>query len=194
MVPAAAPRRSAKPLQSAAGGDAGFASFDDWLDSACLGGEIPAAVAADLHKAAMSYQQDEVAESYLSLAYARAPAHPAVHIALYRFYFYKNRLGEALAVAQRCLAKTAVALGLPVDWREVEPDHPVFAVHAESYAAAPRFYLFTLKGCAYLSMRLGYLAQGEALLDKLMALDPTDKLKGSVLRGVLDRREQDDDE
>ncbi|MFA6902498.1 MAG: hypothetical protein WC236_05395 [Gallionellaceae bacterium] len=192
MVPAAAPRRSIKPPQSATGGDAGFASFDDWLDSACLGGEIPPAVAADLHKAAMSYQQDEVAESYLSLAYARAPGHPAVHIALYRFYFYKNRLGEALAVAQRCLAKTAVALGLPVDWREVEPDHPVFSVHAESYAAAPRFYLFTLKGCAYLCMRLGYLEQGEALLDKLMALDPSDKLKGSVLRGVLDRKGQDD--
>ena len=172
----------------------GHADFDDWLDSACLGGALPPSVAADLKNAAASYHLDAVAESYLSLAYARAPEHPAVHIALYRFYFYKNRLSEALKVAQRCLVKTAFDLGLPTDWRDIAPDHPVFAGHAESYAPAPRFYLFTLKGCAYLSMRLGYLEQGEALLDKLIALDPSDRLNGSVLRGVLDRMGQDDDE
>lgn len=167
--------------------------FDDWLDSACLGGVLPPSVAADLQKAAASYHQDEVAESFLSQAYARAPDHPAVHIALYRFYFYKNRLVEALKVAERCLAKTAVDLGLPCDWREVQPDHSAFAGHEKSYAPAPRFYLFTLKGCAYLNMRLGYLEHGEALLAKLIALDPTDKLNGSVLRGVLDRMGQDDE-
>ena len=193
MVPASVPRSPASTPLSLLGADAGLADFDDWLDSACLGGALPPAVAADLHKAAMSYHLDDVAESYLTLAYARAPGHPAVHIALYRFYFYKNRLSEALAVGQRCLAKTAVDLGLTADWRQIAPDHPVFAVHAESYAAAPRFYLFTLKGCAYLNLRLGYMEQGEALLAKLMALDPTDKLGGSVLRGVLDRMGQDDD-
>jgi len=194
MVPAFSPRLPASPQLSLVGGDAGLADFDAWLDSACLGGALPRAVAADLQNAAMSYHLDEVAESYLSLAYARAPGHPAVHIALYRFYFYKNRLSEALGVAQRCLAKTAVDLGLPEDWREIAPDHPVFSGHAESYAAAPRFYLFTLKGCAYLSLRLGYIEQGDALLNKLIELDPTDKLGGSVLRGVLDRMGQNDDE
>lgn len=168
--------------------------FDEWLDSACLGGVLPAAVAADLQKAAQSYHLDVVAESYLSQAFARAPDHPAVHIAFYRFYFYKNRLSEALIVAERCLAKTAVDLGLPTDWRDIAPDNAVFAGVAKSYAPAPRFYLFTLKGCAYLSMRLGDIAQGEALLAKLMELDPADKLGGSVLRGVLDRMGQEDDE
>lgn len=167
--------------------------FDDWLDSACLGGVLPTAVADDLQKAAASYHQDEVADSFLSQAYARAPDHPAVHIALYRFYFYKNRLEEALKVGERCLAKTAVDLGLPRNWRDIAPDHPVFARHAESYAPAPRFFLFTLKGCAYLNMRLGYLELGEALLAKLIALDPADRLNGSVLRGVLDRMGKDDE-
>lgn len=193
MAPASTPQSpSSTPLALLRAGE-GLTDFDDWLDSACLGGAIPPAVAADLQKAALSYQQDEVAESYLSLAFARAPDHPAVHIALYRFYFYKNRPSEALAVGQRCLAKTAIDLGLPTDWRDIAADHPVFAVHAESYAAAPRFYLFTLKGCAYLNLRLGFIQQGEAQLAKLMALDPADKLGGSVLRGVLDRMGQDDD-
>lgn len=168
--------------------------FDAWLDSACLGGVLPAAVAADLKSAALSYHLDEVAESYLAQAFARAPGHPAVHIALYRFYFYKNRLSEALVVAQRCLAKTAIDLGLPKDWRDIAPDHAVFAGLAMSYAVAPRFYLFTLKGYAYLSLRLGDIEQGAALVNKLMELDPSDRLNGSVLRGVLDRMGQDDDE
>lgn len=194
MSPAAFIWHPATPVLPLSADDAGLAACDDWLDSACLGGLLPPAVAADLQAAAASYHLDEVAESYLSQAFARAPDHPAVHIALYRFYFYKNRLSEALAVAQRCLAKTAVDLGLPVDWREIAPDHDVFSSHAESFAAAPRFYLFTLKGCAYLNMRLGELAQGEALLAKLIALDPTDKLGGSVLRGVLERVGENDDE
>lgn len=193
MATASTPRSPAStPLALLRAGE-GLTDFDDWLDKACLGGAIPQAVAADLQKAALSYQQDEVAESYLSLAYARAPDHPAVHIALYRFYFYKNRLSEALSVGQRCLTKTAIDLGLPADWRNIAEEHPVFAVHAENYAAAPRFYLFTLKGCAYLNLRLGNMEQGEAQLAKLMALDPSDKLGGSVLRGVLDRMGQDDD-
>ena len=54
--------------------------------------------------------------------------------------------------------------------------------------------MFTLKGCAYLSMRLGDMEQGSVLVDKLIELDPTDKLGGSVLRGVLERVGQNDDD
>jgi len=183
------------PQPLLAGGDGlGLANFDEWLESACLGGALPLDVSEDLQRAAAAYHLDAAAEDYLAQAFSRAPEHPAVHIALYRFYFYKNRLSEALAVAQRCLAKTAVDLGLPADWREVSAHHAAFSNYVASYAAAPRFYLFTLKGCAYLNMRLGDLEQGEALLAKLIELDPTDKLGGSVLRGVLDRVERNDDE
>lgn len=194
MSPAAFTQSPVVPPWLSSGGDAGLAGFDDWLGSACLGGVLPPAVATDLQNAAAAYHLDDVAESYLSQAYARAPEHPAVHIALYRFYFYKNRLSEALVVAQRCLTKTAADLGLPADWREIEPDNTVFAHHADNFAAAPRFYLFILKGCAYLNMRLGDLELGSALVSKLMALDPRDKLGGSVLRGILDRVGRNDDD
>lgn len=70
----------------------------------------------------------------------------------------------------------------------VAPDHP--AVHIGLY----RFYLFTLKACAYLHLRLGDLTAGEAMLAKLIELDPADRLGGSVLRRVLGRMGQDDDE
>lgn len=181
-----------QPTTPPRGADFGFGAdgFGEWLERACLGGALAPEVDADLRQAAANYHLDEVAEAYLNQAFSRAPEHPAVHIALYRFYFYKNRLREALAVAQRCLVKAAADIGVPEDWRNVTPQHAEFS----TYAAAPRFYLFTLKGCAYLHMRLGELEQGEALVAKLLELDPADKLGGSVLRGVLARVGQDDDE
>ena len=194
MSPAAFTQYPVTPPLSSSGDDTELAGFNDWLDSACLGGALPPAVAADLQRAAAVYHLDDEAESYLAQAYARAPEHPAVHIALYRFYFYKNRLSEALVIAQRCLAKTAADLGLPEDWRDIESNHVVFAHHADNFAAAPRFYLFTLKGCAYLTMRLGDLESGAAMVSKLMLLDPRDKLGGSVLRGILDRVGQNDED
>lgn len=162
----------------------------DWLEAACLGGMLPPAVQWELNAAAAAYRDDELAEQHLQRAFLLAPEHPAVHIGLYRFYFYKNRLREALAVAMRCLEKAARDNALPTEWHAVTPRFADFS----SYAALPRFYLFTLKACAYLHMRLGELAAGEAMLAKLIELDPIDRLGGSVLRGVLQRMGEDDDE
>lgn len=162
----------------------------DWLEAACLGGMLSPAVQWELNAAAAAYRQDDVAEAHLQRAYLLAPEHPAVHIGLYRFYFYKNRLREALEVAERCLLKAARDNALPLDWSAVGPRHADFS----TYAALPRFYLFTLKACAYLHMRLGEMAVGEAMVSKLIELDPADRLGGSVLRGVLARVGQDDDE
>jgi Flp pilus assembly protein TadD len=57
----------------------------------------------------------------------------------------------------------------------------------------PRFFLFSLKGYAYLQMRLGNLAEGRAAVMKLLQLDPSDKIGAKVLLGVLDRIGEDDD-
>jgi hypothetical protein len=57
----------------------------------------------------------------------------------------------------------------------------------------PRFYLFTLKGYAYLQMRLGALDEGRAAVTKLIQLDPSDKIGAKVLLDVLERIGQDDD-
>lgn len=160
------------------------------LELACLGGLLPSAVAWELERAAAAYADDATAERHLLTAYHSAPEHAAVHIGLYRFYFYKNRLREALDVAERCLLKAARDNGLAAEWRAVTAGDADFA----GYAVLPRFYLFTLKACAYLHLRLGELAEGEAMVDKLIELDPADRLGGSVLRGVLCRLGHDDDD
>jgi hypothetical protein len=161
------------------------------LENACLGFGLSAEAEHEIHLASSAYHAEEAeSERHVLRAFDLAPEHPATHIALYRFYFYRNRLAEALEVGVRCLAHAASMNGLASDWRDVAPGQADFS----TYSALPRFYLFTLKGCAYLNLRLGNLEQGSEMLAKLMELDVADKVGGSVLRGVLDRMGQDDDE
>lgn len=172
------------------GGENALPAEDAVLTAAVLGAGLPEAVERHLRLAASSYSDGDVAEAHLRRAQAAAPGHPAVLIGLYRFYFYKNRLPEALAVAKLCLNRAAADNRLTADWRAVSPEDAAFG---EFEAVLPRFYLFALKGYAYLTMRLGDLDEGRAAVDKLLELDPSDKIGAKVLLGVLDRVGQSDD-
>ena len=82
-------------------------------------------------------------------------------------------------------------MGLPSIGAQVRAADAAFSDYA---AVLPRFYLFTLKAYAYLSMRLGDLAEGRAMVTKLLELDPSDKIGAKVLLGILNRIGLDDDE
>lgn len=161
----------------------------DFLASIVLGEGLPEEVERLLHAAALSYDQDDVAHKYLMEARALAPTHPATLIGLYRFYFYKGRLRECLGVAESCLTRAAIDNSLPLDWRQVTPQDAAFGDYD---AIAPRFFMFSLKGYAYLSMRLGDFEESAAAIDKLLELDPADKIGAKVLLGVLERRGLED--
>lgn len=164
---------------------------DALLANTLLGGGLPDAAERHLWQAGLSYHLDEIAEKHLRQAEALAPGHAAVLIGLYRFYFYKGRLAEALAVARSCLAQAAQENNLPADWAEVAPADAEFGRYDD---IRPRFFLFSLKGYAYLQMRLGATEEGRRAVLKLLELDPTDKIGAAVLLNVLDRAGQDDDE
>jgi tetratricopeptide (TPR) repeat protein len=161
------------------------------LERACFGGGLPEQAEFHLRLAGLTYQQDNVAESHLKKALVIAPGHAAVLIGLYRYYFYKGRLGEALDVAEVCLMNSAVDNGLAFDWRMVKQGDANFGSYD---AILPRFYLFALKAYGYLHMRLGDLEEGRVAVEKLLELDPGNKLGGKVLLEVLERVGQDDDD
>ncbi|WP_330082726.1 hypothetical protein [Methylocystis iwaonis] len=165
------------------------AAEQDFLASIVLGEGLPEEVERLLHAAALSYDQDDVAHKYLMEARALAPSHPATLIGLYRFYFYKGRLRECLGVAESCLTRAAIDNSLPLDWRQVTAQDAAFGDYD---AIAPRFFMFSLKGYAYLSMRLGDFEESAAAIDKLLELDPADKIGAKVLLGVLERRGLED--
>lgn len=157
----------------------------------CLGQGLPPLAEQHLRLAGQNYHDDALALSHLQAAWELAPGHAAVYIGQYRFHFYKNRLAEALAVGTACLAKAAVDNGMSPDWREARLTDADFSSFE---AILPRFFLFTLKGYAYLQLRLGNLNEGRTAIEKLLELDPTDKVGAKVLLNVLERKDHGDDD
>jgi tetratricopeptide (TPR) repeat protein len=159
------------------------------LAGALLGRDLPAEAENELLLAGLAYQSDAIAERHLRRARALAPDHAAVLIGLYRFYFYKNRLEDALTIARLCLAKAARDNGFDPTWRRVEAEDADFGSYD---AILPRFYLFTLKAYAYLQLRLGHIEEGRDAAMKTVSLDPTDKVGARVLLDVLGRAAMDE--
>lgn len=161
----------------------------DFPASAILGEGLPEEADRLLQAAAASYDEDDAALKHLMEARLLAPTHPATLIGLYRFYFYKGRLVEARGVAETCMTRAAIDYSLPLDWRDVAVSDAAFG---DFEAVGPRFFMFSLKGYAYLSMRLGELDESAAAIDKLLSLDPTDRVGAKVLREVLERKGLED--
>ena len=81
---------------------------------------------------------------------------------------------------RRALVVAARALALPLVWREV-PRRALAGAHTD---ARVRFYLFLLKGYAYLSLRLDDGIEARDALALLSELDPDDRVGGSLLEAV----------
>ncbi|MEY4764266.1 MAG: hypothetical protein RI907_939 [Pseudomonadota bacterium] len=158
------------------------------FDLAVLGRGLPAEVEAWLRQAGQLGPHAPQALELLLQARAAAPEHPATLIALYRYHFYGHRLSQALEVAEETLAHARAALMPPV--AEDPGALPHITDEQARFDAAARFYLFTLKGYAYLSLRLGRLDSGRLALSTLRLLDPQDRLGGAVLQAVLARAER----
>lgn len=160
------------------------------FDDAVLGHGLPAAAEAALHEAGAQRADPPAAMAALMRAKALAPDHPAVLIAFYRHHFYGHRLAAARDIARHALAVGAQALGLPPVWR----DAPERALPHAKDDARTRFYLFVLKGYAYLSLRLDDQVEARDALAKLRHLDPDDCVGGALLEAVRQRNGIDDDD
>lgn len=156
--------------------DDALAAFAD----AALGGGLAPEVEALLAQAGLLRDDPPAALALMHQARAAAPRHPLPLIALYRFYFYGHQLAEARAVGEDALALARSALG--PDFGDEPPSDEDARTHA-----SVRFYLFLLKGLAYLNLRLGDLEEARLLLKALCHLDPNDRVGGGVLWHVLQR-------
>lgn len=153
--------------------DGGELYFDD---------PLPENVSVLLAAAAESYGQGE-SELPLLQAYFFAPEHLMVLVALYRFFYYQHRYPETLVVAERALNLVGQRLLFPDHWSALKSDD---LLGENKPVSLIRFYLLALKGSAYVSLRLGQLEEGKAMVEKILELDPEDRLNASVLKNVLD--------
>lgn len=143
---------------------------------------LPEEARAALAAAAACWDDEAAAEAEIRRALAAAPDHPDARIGAYKFYFYKNRLPEALPLALWCLEWAAARLGLPADWRQVQPGDAGFT----DLDHLPRLFLFSLKAYGYLLARTGSLAAGRDAVAKVMELDPSDAMGAARLLAVID--------
>lgn len=163
------------------------------FDAAVLGLAMPAGVEAALREAGARRGDATETMAALMRAQALAPDHPAVLIAFYRHHFYGHRLDLARNIARRALVVAAHALGLPAVWREA-PRQPLPGARHD---ARTRFFLFLLKGYAYLSLRLGDRSEARDALALLRDVDPQDCVGAAMLEAVRQRAEApspDDDD
>jgi hypothetical protein len=162
--------------------------FDDDLATfaeGVIGGALSPQVNALITQAGLLRHLPQHALPLLEQARTLAPRHPAPLIALYRFYFYSHQLVEARAVGEDALAIARTVLG--PDFGDVPPGD-----QATLGDATVRFYLFTLKGLAYLNMRLGDMDEAHLMLNELRRLDPQDHVGAALLLHVLTRHEKGD--
>ena len=160
--------------------------FEDELAAfadGAIGGGLSPQVNALITQAGLLRHVPLEALPLLEQARAAAPRHPAPLIALYRFYFYGHQLAQARAVGEDALAIARTALG--PNFGDLPPGD-----EATRGDAAVRFYLFTLKGLAYLNMRLGTMEEAQLMLQELRRLDPQDHVGGALLFHVLTRHEK----
>lgn len=131
-----------------------------------------------LQEAAACYPHER-AEHLLLRAYFLAPEHLAVLVALYRFYYYRHRYGDALQVAERTLQVAGRMLGLRGTWSDF--DYADLANAVVTSIVLTRFYLLALKGTGFLLLRLGDPESAVERLRKVVQLDSNDRLGAGPL-------------
>lgn len=139
-------------------------------------GDLPAATAALLQEAA-ACDDERRAEFLILRAHHQSPFHFAVYLALYKFHFYRQHFEAAEQWMRAGLAASAQAAGFPLD-------APPPARFAEPLAAAPRFYLFSLKALAFTLLRQQRPEEARAYLDQLQRLDPEDRIGAAPVQAV----------
>lgn len=159
--------------------DGGDLYFDETID--------PSAKKLVETAAGLYGQDNDTAEELLRRAADLAPRNLAVMVAQYRFYYYRHHYDKALLVAARVLATVGRRLNFPPSWRELSiEDMGLGTLHSMQLV---RFYLFALKGCAYLNLRLGHLVPAREILEKICELDTADRIGVRDLLVVTRRRE-----
>lgn len=123
------------------------------------------------------------AEGFLRRAFELAPDNLNVLVALYRFYYYQHRLEDALDIASHVLDVVAPQIDFPPHWRLL--NMTILGCGLFKSFTMVRFYLLCLKGAGYLNLRMGNMAEGVAMLNKVIELDTNDRMGARALMRAM---------
>ena len=143
-----------------------------------FGGTISPA-AQHLITVARNAPREQVAAALWTAAVTTPDSLPVYYL-LYKFHATLGELDRAHDAASKGLAAAAKAAGLSDDWRLVRPGDADF-----SQPGPARFWLFTIKALAFISLRQRERAAAAALIEQLRRLDPADQLGAGVVEALL---------
>ncbi len=156
-------------------------------DRVMFGLNIPSHINAYLQKAVAAYDDSDMAENLLWQAQKLDPNQLEVYVALYKFYFYKNRIDEAEAVVLQALNQSAELGKFDADWNQLTPS----SSNWYTIDNPQRLYLYALKALSFIRLRQSNVEGAESILAKLRELDPTDQVGGSVLQELATAMKDD---
>lgn len=143
-----------------------------------FGGEVPPAVQRLVDEA--RGMAPERAGAALWTAVLTFPNCLPPYYLLYKFHASRGELEPANEVARKGLAVAAAQASIDRDWRAVQPADADFSMPGPA-----RFWLFTLKALAFISVRRDEREEARQLVGKLRVLDPADRLGFGVVEGLL---------
>lgn len=143
-----------------------------------FGGEVPESI-RHLIDSARGATRAEIGAALWTAVLSAPRALPAYYL-LYKFHAGGGELVQAQEVATTALAVAAEQASLARDWRMVRAGDADFSIPSPA-----RFWLFTLKALAFISVRRGEHDVARALVEKLRALDPADRLGFGVVEALL---------
>lgn len=158
-------------------------------DAVLFSPNMPQAVNAILQQAVVASRHDKVhAEQLFKQAHQLDTACLQTYFALYKFYFYQARLGEAESFVMAGLEEAARQGGFPVDYQRLSRERNQWNLYADETCL---FYLYTLKALAFIKLRQQQLEQGYSILTAIRSLDPEDRSGASVIMALADALQEE---
>lgn len=148
-----------------------------------FGGEPPPAVRALLRQAAEARADERGA--LLWTAQALAPQHLATYYVIYKHHAGRREFVQAERAARRALQEAARQAGIDDAGRR--PDGGAADFRSDGPA---RFWLFTLKALAFITLRGGRPQEARALLARIQAVEPDARLGDEVVASLLREAER----
>jgi protein-disulfide isomerase-like protein with CxxC motif len=147
--------------------------------------EEPEAVGELLKVASSDYGSPKAAEALVA-AEGLAPESLTVLVAVFRYHYYQHNLERARNAGLRAAQLVAERLRFDTAF---EPTPTEFAQAFATDPGAARFFLQSLKGIGYLSLRLGEPAKASALLSTVANIDAADRLGCRMLLELITRNQ-----
>jgi predicted Zn-dependent protease len=136
-------------------------------------GPVPPEVDHLLQEGIEAYFTDRpLAERLFLAAISLAPDTLPAHRCLVKHYNRCRQFDKAVSAAQNWVAAAARQAGLPDNWL--------------LWQNAPGTALAALKGLAFVNLRSGQPAKADAMIKRVLAMDPDDAVGGSVVASLIE--------